>query len=218
MTSISSFSGLIEHYEETGKEELVTELECLKGSYSTLRYNHMEITMEYSDHMIHREEDVSELESGPLPAFQYKLHNYITSSYSFTENVDTALSRFDKSLKETYQSEFYGTPIEKPMRGLRIYAQHHRVLPLEIERVDAENEHPELFDRDFENLVVIDITGLVASKQDWDKKAQRHFFEVDKLDFINQDMELNAIEAVDAHFSLSNGLHNWILDKLAKNV
>lgn len=214
MSSPSSLSELIEFYNENDREDIVTELECLKGSYSTLRYNQMDIMMEYGDHMRYREEDLTELENGPLPVFQYKLHNYITSSYSFTENVETALSRFDV-LRETYENQFYGTPVEKAMRGLRIYAQHHRVLPLEIERTDAENEYPELTQREFENTVLIDVNEMISSKEDWDENTQEYFFEEEKLDFINSNMKLDAIEAVDVHFRLSNGLRNWIVEQLA---
>ena len=217
MSSLSDLTDLIELHERNDRNQKVTELECLKGSYSTLEYNKIDIILEYTDHLKYIDKSITELEKRNLPVLQYKLHNYITSSYSFIENVETGLSHFDQLLDD-YKEGFYNTPIEKCMRGLRIYAQHHRVLPLKIKRVTIKNKYPTIANSNFENLVFVNINEMMSLKQDWDEKTQNYFFELNELDFINKNLDLNIIEAVETHYNVSSHLFSWIVNNLKNKL
>lgn len=182
-------------------DEVKISWRTLRGSYNTYLLNVKELS------------DILEfIEDEPAPALdetdsyeilQGRLHNYLASSYTLEQNIETILRDLGGEAYDEYNSKFKSNIAHRRIRGLRLFAQHNRPLYFEY-KVDEDSNYEV-------EEIRIDLESLLEEKEDWDNDAIKHFFDQE----LQSSSYVDVVNAIKQHIELIGEMKDWIKTQIS---
>ena len=196
MSNSIDFSSLFDKIPDSVKRGYAT----LDGSYNTHNLNKVELAEFVTDlqgiHIMIVDE------GGRYEVLQQRIHNYLSSTYSFLDNIETILHDLGGDRYDRYKKKFKNNKHNKRVLGLRNYSQHQRPIPLDFK----------LNDNDEIEKILIDYE-LMEEQSDLSRKETKSMLNIDseKGEELSLGMAVHNFES-----KVFEELVEWIKDEMSK--